>query len=133
MGRRGSKDRGQRDDISPSLAELLAPLDDPVRPIRPVTLIPPTSLFHEVEDGRRWSPYGVDRSSVSFSGAEAERRKVVGPARGNPAHAIGFNNPETVVRCARRKARREVIFAKRHRHKGAGSRRRRNFWSNVQC
>ena len=46
---------------------------------------------------------------------------------------VAFSQPKQVAVCIRRKARREVLFAKNRTGKGARSRRTRNQWSDVKC
>lgn len=129
MARRGSKDRGQRDDISPSLAELLAPPFQIPAPIRVTTPLP--EAFHEVEDNRRYTPERF-REAFTVGGTPAPSRRI--PQSRGLSSGIAFDDPRSTIRCVRRKQRREVIFAKRKRKKGSGAaRRRRNFWSNIQC
>lgn len=134
MGRRGSSDRGQRDDISPSLDALLAPIE-PVRPLRVTQLFyQPMEGLNEIEDGRRFAPYDVSPRDVSGTGASVRSAAVSRVRPEIPPAGIAFSHPEHVVRCVRRKTRREVIFALKKRGKGAGARRRRrNYWSNVRC
>lgn len=132
MSRRGRKRRGQRDASSPSLAELLAPVPSPLV-IRLVT----SPRLGEVEDGRRFTP--EHRSPAKVDGTRFGGLKVADAVRGRVPGAVrlsqlAFKHGESVVRCVRRKDRREVIFAKKLNRKGAGaSRRRRDFWSNVKC
>lgn len=134
MARRGNSNRGQRDALDPSLAELLAP----VRPLPELTfsqvLTDVGRSWTEVEDTRRFDPERSFRSPLAFSGGQASARSVRGSTARVVGPHIGFDQPQEVVRCARRKSRREVIFAKRKFRKGAGARRRRfNFWSLVRC
>lgn len=132
---RGRSSRGQRDDNFPSLAELLAPSFDPIQPARPLRYtvhVPHTSLWPEVDDARTYSPEGRYRDTRAFSGGTAPTRSVPQGPRRLPS-TIGFDAPREALVCARRKNRREVIFALRKRKKGAGSSRRRNFWSDYKC
>lgn len=52
------------------------------------------------------------------------------PFRGT---AFRFAVPARVSVCVRRSNRREVLFALNRTGKGARSRKRRNYWSDVQC
>lgn len=131
MARRGSKDRGQRDDISPSLEDLLAPLPDLSVPLLSVLPSGPVALT-EIEDRRVFDPERAYRPALSFSGNQAPANRI--PRADRTWSTIGFNDPATAVICARRKTRREVMFATRRRRRGGGGgRRRRNWWSNVRC
>lgn len=44
-----------------------------------------------------------------------------------------FAIPNKVAVCVRRKRRREVLHALKRTRKGAGARKRRNYWSDVSC
>lgn len=98
-------------------------------------------------DARRFHPDPINRpisqpraaSRLKLPSARAV--SVGGPFRtavGNrrisslPAQ-VAFSQPKQVSVCIRRKARREVIFAKKHAGKGARARRARNQWSDVKC
>lgn len=129
MARRGNKNRGQRDDLS-SLDSLLAPLTIP-KPIRVTTPLPET--WREIQDDRLWSPEPFSQART-FSGSDASTRRIPKSRNKFLSHQIGFDNPDLVLNCVRRKQRREVIFAKRKRRQGSGARRRRrNFYSNIRC
>lgn len=132
MARRGISSRGQRDDISPSLEDLLAPpLENlPIEPLGELTPSEPFSLT-EIEDRRLFNPESVLRSALDDGGRPAPARRI--PRNDRTWSSVGFNHPQHVVICARRKERREVLFAKRRHRRGGGGSRRRNWWSNVRC
>lgn len=124
---RGTSKRGQRDTsdiasieelLSPS--NLLPPLVSPVVPSFPLT---------EVEDGRAFNPDGRFRSPLAYSGGASSHKAV----SGRSFQKIGFDNPDQTIVCARRRSRREVIFAKNLSRRGRGGSRRRNYWSDVKC
>lgn len=124
---RGKSNRGERDasEIA-SLEELLSPINISSPVVSPLV---PSFAWPEVEDGRAFNPDRAYRDPLVFSGGASSHRKVTG----SRFQSIGFDNPEKVVRCARRSSRREVIFAKRLQRRGRGGSRRRNYWSNVKC
>lgn len=62
-----------------------------------------------------------------FRTDNVSRAKLLSPA------GVVFDEPRSVTVCVRRKARREVLFAKRKTGRGARSPKTRNFWSNVKC
>lgn len=129
---RGRNNRGQRDDFSPSLEDLLAPLDPPrafVSPLSPSDMV--RTSWTEIEDRRRFDPERALRPALSFSGAQAPAKRI--PATDRTWSTIGFDQPDTALICARRKERREVMFALRRRRRGGGGSRRRNYWSNIKC
>lgn len=109
-------------------------LNLPDNPTRPLTEILPKSLFSSVEDNRSWTP---TPSARYFTGSPARvterpRRSPYNPflMRGD----LSFVNPDRVIRCVRRRVRREVIFAHNQQRKGSGARnRRRNEWSSIHC
>lgn len=125
---RGNKNRGERDDLSiASIEELLTP---PILPTPPLVLPSvPSYPLTEVEDGRSYHPDRGFRDPLVTSGTASSHKAV----SGRSFQKIGFDNPEKVIRCARRYARREVLFAKRLHRRGRGGSRRRNYWSNVKC
>lgn len=84
-------------------------------------------LFHPERDYRPALSFGRRSTLVISSSAGIAGRQNVLPAR------VRFDVPEKVAKCVRRKERREVLFAKRKTRKGAGSRRRRDWWSDVSC
>ena len=53
--------------------------------------------------------------------------------RNDISHRIGFAIPEKVMRCVRRKQRKEVLHAKGIAGSRVSRRRRRDGWSNVDC
>lgn len=124
---RGRQNRGQRDTFDIASEELLAPLN--LNPTPVVSPFVPSFAWPEVEDGRSFNPDRMFRDPLVFSGTASSHKAV----SGRSFQKIGFDNPEKVVRCARRSSRREVIFAKRLQRRGRGGSRRRNYWSDVKC
>jgi len=99
---------------------------------------PPAVPLVLLEDRRQFHPLASARPVGVVSRRDArvlvERRKAaIRLPSSFPALRLGFAVPEKVVRCVRRKQRREVIFAKRRTGAGARSRRSRDMWSNVSC
>lgn len=152
---RTSGQRGFSNSYTPtanSTAALLSGLNAPLLPSRP--LLPEFGPFIEVEDGRTYNPVDPSFRSLTIGGSIARinvakvvvhKRPVI--AYGQPIYAyrglprgvqvpvgVKFESPFRVVRCLRRKIRREVIFALRKEKKGAGARHRRhNAFSKVGC
>lgn len=92
-----------------------------------------------IEDNRRFHPAGVLRAPRSFF---MRPNLVVAVPGARPGHRrskaalpsrIGFEVPEKVIRCVRRKQRREVIHAKRLQRKGAVGSKHFNLWSDIKC
>jgi len=79
----------------------------------------------ELSDRRRWHP---QPNHMRHHGLRVDRS-----GKRSLSPFVGFQAPERVLVCVRRKRRREVMFAKG----GAGRRRmrrpRRNYWSDVRC
>lgn len=108
--------------------------------------------LREIEDRRRFIPEAARlvRRPLAYAFQEAARvvatskvalRQPLKP-RQKPFKTINltfrdklvFKHPQHVIRCVRRKERREVIHALRLTGKGSGARhRRRDEWSNVGC
>lgn len=91
-----------------------------------------------LDDNRRFHPMGPLRPVAAtrrYARALVERAPIK-PSTYKPTFPslkLGFAVPEKVARCVRRKTRREVMFATRQTGKGARSRRKRDYWSNVRC
>lgn len=104
----------------------------------------PTSVL-TLDDRRTFHPDGFFRPAVSsVRGDRSVVERQFGPQfighrinnNTKPSrsfYAFGFKVPERVAVCVRRKSRREVLFAKRHTGRGARSRKRFNYWSDVRC
>lgn len=97
----------------------------------------PLTIF---EDRRAFHPARDLRRAVSFRRlAEAAllRKPLAGVTdrdRRFPGDRVRFAVPSHVVKCVRRKERRQVMFAMGKTGKGARARvRRRDEWSNVHC
>lgn len=107
------------------------PTIDIVRPrLSPLPLIEDRRLFH---------PLGDSRPLATFSRRDQRRIVDKSVAVANqysdpfPSLKLGFAVPEKVAKCVRRKQRREALFAYARTGKGARSRRKRDFWSNIRC
>lgn len=92
------------------------------------------------EDRREFHPVGDYRRAVSFRGLSQGRailKRAPGIANnyfGMPSDSFRFAVPSHVIKCVRRKQRREVMFAMDKTRKGAGARyRRRDYYSGVSC
>lgn len=101
--------------------------------LRRFPFVSPLSVY---EDRRGYHPSGVFRPALGTSRlAGRVKRSVVSDAFGKMVRdQLRFTLPEKVVICARRKMRREVLFAERRTKSGAGARfRARNYYSDVSC
>lgn len=152
---RGSRSRGvARSHTIATYTPPQDPLADVLRPFysTPARLFDDVATpFTDFEDGRTFSPdvNNKPRRAVVIGGRPARlvvhKRPII--AYGQPIYAyrglpksvqvpvgVKFESPLRVIRCLRRKIRRNVIFALNKRRKGAGAkRRRRNEYSNVGC
>lgn len=84
----------------------------------------------DIHDGRRFRP---DRSTAPPSHNRRASR-VVAP-KNRPIFSMRFADPTKIVLCARRKRRKQVLFAKNKVGK-AGMRFRKpryTFWSRIGC
>lgn len=117
-----------------SLTSLLRP----ARMVSPVRLtyssydpITETVSLGDVEDTRHFHPQGPRRPSMRATGQVATLKR----SYQSLTHQIGFSNPNNVIRCVRRKTRKEVLFAfNKQRKKGqSGGRYKRNYWSKIKC
>lgn len=147
MGKRkaNQSNSAQRDDSSIATDyEVLREFITKPKPYTPV-VAPPLHL--PSFDARKWHPEPVRpvseprsasrltlprESAVRRSGGRSDPPERTA-ARALPSQ-LTFSQPKQVSICVRRKARREVLFAKAKTRKGAGaSRRKRSQWSNIQC
>lgn len=127
-----SRSRRERDVFTPHIPSLEALLSiklTPLLPISPVTTALTPVAIAELGDRRRWRP---DASTAAPAASVKAAARVVSP----PPPAVDrmqFADPNAVALCARRKRRREVLFALKKTKKGSGAKRKRNFWSDVKC
>lgn len=135
MARRSNRSTtlSQREIFNPSLARLLTPirllpLPEPWTP--PPAPIPRSrrAVVLSTGDRRAWRP---DRSTRPPAAMYPGAARVV--AKPAIAAATRFADPRSVAICIRRSIRKEVLFALKKTRKGSGSKRRRNFWSEVHC
>lgn len=121
---KGSRQR-QRDNNFQSLRNVLLSLPPQINA---------SNLLREIEDRRDFHPERAARPARSF---KSPRHQLTIPKNqmGNMKlpSAIGFKDPDRVLICVRRKQRRSVLFAKKKHKKGAGSKRSRSYYSNIQC
>lgn len=134
---------GRKRDNTHSTPSLDTSLDSLLRPARTVAPVRVSTLpvsrydlaTETVEilgdDGRTYHPLGPRRPQMRASGQVATLRR----AYHSITHNIGFVNPKNVIRCVRRKTRRQVLFAfNKQRKKGqSGGRYKRNYWSEYKC
>lgn len=126
MARKSTTSNRQRGLPNQSLDPLLSgPILRPAPVLLPLPPIP--AVVAEVGDRRLWQP---DRSTRPPHAARPGASRVVA---GRTFNATRFADPRFVSICAKRKIRREVLFARGKTKKGARARRRRNFWSAVSC
>lgn len=94
------------------------------------------SFVSSLEDRRQWYPTSRPAAALPRSAARlvVSSQSQVFPGSNFLSDRISFAVPPGVSICAKRKTRREVMFAKRQTRKGAGAgRRRRNEFSNIGC
>lgn len=112
-----------------------------VRRLPDLSLVRPLStVLRELEDRRTFHPDGglrvpvaFRRSSAKLVASRVQKWPVVRTWNDIPV-GVSFSVPFDVLRCVRRKVRKEVIHALRLTGKGAGAkRRRRDDFSNVRC
>lgn len=147
MARSSRSSRDERDPNAIASSELDRLLV-PHIPVRPVSLPPARSLgvfsALAVEDRREFSFNPPTAVAVASDGTPA---RIVGPGgaaprtvapRPGPARTrfagFSFADPRTVMVCARRAARREVLFATKRTRAGSGAKRRRKApYRDVRC
>lgn len=88
---------------------------------------PSPTYINPIEDRRVFSP--VPRPGPSPKTTRGTSAHLYAPT----AKTIGFQAPNHVMQCVRRKSRRQVLFAKKRTRQGARANRRHNFWSKISC
>lgn len=123
MARRRSRSRSTADTLVG-----VQPLFS-VRRVSPVlALLEDRRLYHPERDFRpARSFFTGPRLVVRNANIWQKRNRFAVPS------AVGFSVPRDVAICIRRKARREVIHAKRLTARGAGGSKRRNWFSDIHC
>lgn len=129
MARRRTRNYTPQRDVSiPSLRDVLR------YELRPAPLLiplpsPTTSQVRQYGDRRLFRPDRIIAPPPAVTRASA---RVVASSN-RSFNTLRFADPKLVTICARRKERREVLFAKRLTRKGSGSSKRNNFWSRISC
>ncbi|UDN67892.1 hypothetical protein [robinz microvirus RP_172] len=121
--------QGQRDFQNPyqSLDSLLAFKLRGPPVLLPVPSTTTPTIVRSVGDRRLWRPDETTRPP--HTARPGASRVQVGKA----LQALRFADPRFVAICARRKIRKQIMFALRKTRKGSGARKRKNFWSAVSC
>lgn len=84
------------------------------------------SVVRQAGDRRFWQP---DRTTRPPHAVKPGASRVVA----KNLNALRFADPRAVALCARRKIRKQVMFALRRTKKGSSGRKHRNFWSSITC
>jgi len=120
----------QRDFSTPnqSLDVLLTFKLRPPPRLLPLPFPVPQAVFASVGSDRRL--YRPDRSTrpPATNKPGASRVQV-----GRRLSSLKFADPRFVSICVRRQQRKEVLFARKLTRKGAGAKKRKNFWSDISC
>lgn len=120
----------QRDVPIPSLAKLRANFLNLAELQRRLVLLSEDRRQYDPVGDYRW-PRGLSRLA---STVKLKRSNVYNGASNRLQRDVfRFAVPEKVAICVRRKMRREVLFAERQIHSGAGARRARNYYTDVSC
>lgn len=104
-----------------------------VRPIFTIRRLPVVFRRPPLEDRRRWHPDGVFRRLETFGFRDSARVRVQARRSFRFPDVFRFADPRRVIRCVKRKERREVLHAIKKIGSGAGRPKRRNYWSNISC
>lgn len=137
MGRKRDNSSNTTQTQNTSLTVLLRP----ARMVSPVNTLPVSRYDLATDtvevlgdDGRTYHPLGPRRPQMRASGAVATIRRTYSSFR-KLNHGLHFHNPINVMRCVRRKTRREVLFAfnKQRKRGQGGGKYKRNYWSKIRC
>lgn len=105
----------------------------------------PLNPLEELQTDRDWypTPYptAYQRARTVFGTparlVAGRARPSARPRRGQFApsltHVVGFDQPKTVIRCIRRKQRKEVLHALKVAGRGGLKHPRRNVYSSISC
>lgn len=130
MARRSRRDDADTNDIaSDPISSLLSPTAMPSPIIRDA--FEDLQVLSEIEDLRSFNPdpYRIPSAFTGLPAPITERRST---PLGRPVYPAFAQSQHAVV-CARRKTRREVMFAKKsYRRRGRGGGRRK-LWSEFKC
>lgn len=98
--------------------------------VRPIDL----SVF---DDRRTYHPAGYHRPAKKLGGMPVQRLVEAGRMAKRLSSPLSpflrFPDAKKVIKCVRRKERREVIIAKKLQRKGAGGAKSFDLWSKVRC
>lgn len=147
-GHTSTSNSGSRRDhsLTPrSIATLRVPVFQPL-PLFPVS---PLGRLSDVEDRRLFHFEGPNRPALLDDGTLARVHVVDRPKNRNRVKPrafrfgpkiysqtkaiVAFEEPERVAVCVRRKARREVLFAKKRAGRGGMRKPRRTWLSKISC
>lgn len=109
--------------------------------LRPIPAAYSPRIIARLEDRRQYHPSALPPSAshlfrpvAALSRASVQVIERPNPSRPNRPGRLTFSIPKDVSICAKRKIRRNVLFAFNRTRRGAGAhRRRRNFWSKISC
>lgn len=131
MAKNRSRSRGR--DASTVIANRRLPATlsfSSYEPPSPATLFPSPQYVAGLEDRRLYKP---DRGLAPPAALNRNASRIVAP-KYSPPFAVRFADPRLVSICAKRKIRREVLFALgKGGKRGRLNKPRRNFWSRVSC
>lgn len=119
-------------DLLSAVLNIPRRLSAPYQPILDQPTLDPFE-FSEIEDHRTWQPTG--RKARQVASLSSRPAKVVTPPPVSMFSPIvqAFKYPRHVVTCAKRKVRKEILFALGHGGHGSRSPKRRNPRSGVRC
>lgn len=108
---------------------------------RPIRALAVTTPLRSLEDRRTWYPEPAIRPALTFRGARHSLEAApVSPRQSRRSrlyvpHQVMFAQSAQVVVCAKRKVRRETLFATGKIKRGAGRKHRphRNSLSHIRC
>lgn len=139
MARRRNRNKDHHDERETIdfATPVLRPPKKPVQFVNPTVYVPRSvkPKLNQIDDRRTFHPQKLSRPAKLVSGAPHRLKIKTGTRTPKSAlpHSVGFSAPAKVLICIRRKTRKQVLFALKRTRKGSGSRKTRNYWSDVKC
>lgn len=141
-----SRKNQRRRDVSTISNRRLPTL--PTQTLKTPDYLKPLSLLQELEDRRQFHPEGRQRPARGFRNARHrltehktitrrqqpnKKFKTVPTGLQQTTHRIGFEQPEQIAVCVRRKKREEILHALKKTGKTGQKRPRRSYYSSISC
>jgi len=128
----------RRRDTSAIANDPLLPFLSPVSPSPLLSPLVSPVVLNEIEDRRQFHPLQVHRPPLTVDARPARLSRSFRASRFlRPDHLVAdvlsFCSPQWVLRCIRRKVRKEMMHVIKHAGSGGGRKPKRDWFSKVSC